>query len=114
MRDTAILVTKTGLGTTLPADAAFGQEMLDKFFHTLEKMPEKPSVVCFYTEGVKLLAPDSPLALSLRLLDRVGIRLVACQTCLDYYQIPEIVVGERGGLVEIFQLLGNAAKVITV
>ena len=114
MQGTAILVTKNGLGTTSAEDAPFGVEMLDRLFHTLEKMAEKPAVVCFYTEGVKLLAPDSPLALSIRLLERVGIRIVACQTCLDYYQVPEIVAGERGGLVEIFQLLGKASRVITV
>ncbi len=114
MKDAAIVVTKTGLGTTAAGDAAFGVEMLDKMFHTLERMADKPAVVCFYTEGVKLLAPDSPLALSVRLLERLGIRLLACQSCLEYYGITEIVAGERRGMVEILEALAAATKVITV
>ncbi len=115
MQDTVIVVTRAGLGTTSASDDAFGLDMLDKFFHTLEKQADKPTAICFYTEGVKLLAPDSPLALSLKLLERQGIRLLACQTCLDYYQLGEdMVAGQRNSIVEIVQLLGSAGKVITV
>ena len=51
MKKTVIVVTSQGLGTTRSEDAAFGTEMLDKFFHTLETLPEKPEAICFYTRG---------------------------------------------------------------
>jgi intracellular sulfur oxidation DsrE/DsrF family protein len=115
MHKTVILVTRQGLGTTLPEDAEFGLEMLDKFFHALERQPEKPAAICFYTEGVKLLVADSIVVLGLQLLNKLGVRIVACQTCVNQYGLQnQLVVGEVKGLLEIVQLIAQADKVITV
>lgn len=113
--NTVILVTKQGLGTTAAGDEAFGSEMLDKFFHTLESRSEKPKAICFYTEGVKVVCEDSPHLLGLRLLERLGVRMLVCRTCLDYYGIADkLSAGETGGMTEIVQVLSEADKVITV
>ena len=115
MNKTVILVTRQGLGSTLPEDAEFGLEMLDKFFHALERQREKPFAICFYTEGVKLLVPDSTVVLSLQLLEKLGVRIVACQTCVNQYGLQDqLAVGEVKGLLEIVQLMAQADKVITV
>jgi sulfur relay (sulfurtransferase) complex TusBCD TusD component (DsrE family) len=115
MSKTIVLVTKQGLGTTGPEDAAFGIEMLDKFFHTLETRENKPEAICFYTEGVKLVCEGSPLLAALQLLTGLGVRIVACQTCLTHYGLQQKVeVGESGGMVEIVSLMEDADKVITV
>jgi sulfur relay (sulfurtransferase) complex TusBCD TusD component (DsrE family) len=115
MNNTVIIVTRQGLGTTLPEDAEFGLEMLDKFFHTLERQPDKPAAICFYTEGVKLLLPGSAVELGLKPLQRLGVRIVACQTCVLQYGLEhQLAVGEVQGLVEIVQLMSQADKVITV
>jgi hypothetical protein len=115
MDDTVILVTRGGLGTTRPEDEEFGVEMLEKFFHTLEKVPGKPKAICFYTEGVRCVAEGSPLVLGLTLLEGMGVRLVACLTCLQRYGLEEnVAVGGTGGMDEIVGLLTEAGKVVTV
>jgi intracellular sulfur oxidation DsrE/DsrF family protein len=115
MSSTVVLVTRAGLGTTAAADAAFGIEMLELFFHSLETQKERPRAVCFYTEAVTLLRPESPVGLSLKLLERLGIDVYACQTCLDYYQVgDDIVAGQRSNMAEIVRLLSEADKVITI
>jgi intracellular sulfur oxidation DsrE/DsrF family protein len=115
MNKTLILVTRQGLGTTAPEDAEFGLDMLDRFFHTLERQPEKPYAICFYTEGVKLLVPGSTVELGLKLLRKLGVRIVACQTCVNQYGLQDqLAVGEVGGLSDIVQLMSQADKVITV
>ena len=115
MSRTVILVTRQGLGTTLADDADFGVEMLDKFFHTLETRAEKPHAICFYTEGVKLLADDSPVVLGLKLLESLGVQIIACQSCLNRYGLlSRLAVGQIGGMPDIVQLMGEADKVITV
>jgi len=115
MNKTVIVVTKQGLGTTLPEDAEFGLEMLDKFFHTLERQPEKPEAICFYTEGVKLLVRGSAVEMGLKLLEKLGVRVVACQTCVLQYGLEnELALGDVRGLPEIVQLMSQADKVITV
>lgn len=115
MHKTMIVVTRQGLGTTLPEDAEFGLEMLDKFFHTLERQSDKPFAICFYTEGVKLLERGSAVELGLQLLQRLGVRIVACQTCVMQYGLEhQLALGEVRGLVEIVQLMAEADKVITI
>lgn len=115
MNGTVILVTSAGLGTTLPADADFGVEMLDKFFHTLERLADKPRAICFYTEGVKVLAVDSPVVLGLKLLESMGVAILACQSCVQRYGLQDrIAVGRIGGMPDIVQLMNEATKVITI
>ncbi|MHC4550261.1 MAG: hypothetical protein ACYTEZ_15935 [Planctomycetota bacterium] len=113
MKDTVILVTRMGLGTT--EDAAFGVEMLDKLFHTLEKQEAKPRAICFYTEGVRCVAEGSPLVMGLALLEGMGVMLVSCLTCLERFGLAdEVAVGSTGGMDVIVGLLGEAGKVVTV
>lgn len=115
MNRTVILVTRAGLGTTLPEDADFGLEMLDKFFHTLERMTDKPQAICFYTEGVKVLEQGSPVILGLKLLESLGVSVVACQSCVNRYGLQDrIAVGRVGGMPDIVQLMSQAEKVITI
>jgi len=115
MDGTVILVTRPGLGTTSPGDEQFGSEMLDKFFHTLEKQEPKPKAVCFYTEGVRCVAEGSPLLMGLRLLEGMGVRLVSCLTCLRHYGLEDkLAAGGTGGMDEIVALLASARKVVTV
>ena len=110
-----ILVTKTSLGTVSPGDESFGAEMLDKFFHTLESRDDKPDAICFYTEGAKVVCEGSPHILTLKLLEGLGVRLVTCQTCLQYYGIADqVAVGGTGGMAEIVELIENAGNVVTV
>ncbi|OHB80679.1 MAG: hypothetical protein A2W31_12790 [Planctomycetes bacterium RBG_16_64_10] len=112
---TVILVTRTGLGTTGPADQAFGSDMLDKFLHAVEAKAPKPYAICFYTEGVKVTCAGSPHLIGLGLLERMGVRLVTCQTCLNYYELADqLAVGQSAGMVEIVALMAEADKVITI
>jgi sulfur relay (sulfurtransferase) complex TusBCD TusD component (DsrE family) len=112
---TAFLVTRPGLGATAPEDAAFALEMIDKFFHTLERQAERPYAICFYTEGVRLVTEGSSVALGLGLLEKLGVRILACQTCLQYYGLMDrVVVGTVGGVPDILQVMAEADKVITI
>jgi hypothetical protein len=115
MQDTVILVTRPGLGSTAPADAEFGREMLDKFFHTLERQPNKPKAICFYTEGVKAVVRGSPFEVGLKLLQGLGVRMIVCGSCVKQYGLEEkLAVGEVGGMPDIVKLMCEAHKVITV
>ena len=112
---TVILVTRRNLGHVAREDQAFGTEMLDKFFHVLEAHPIKPQALCFYTEGVKAVCGGSPHIMGLELLQGLGVRIVACQSCLNYYGLSDkIAVGEVVGMPQIVELLMEADNVITI
>ena len=109
------IVTRTGLGITADGDAAFGSDMLDKLFHTLESPAHRPHAICFYTEGAKVTCAGSPHLVGLKLLEGLGVQLITCQTCLDYYGLTDrLAVGQMGGMVDIVTLMTDADRVVTV
>ena len=112
---TVVLVGRNGFGTTAPDDRAFGTEMLEKFLHTLEGRDDKPAAICFFTEGVRVATTDGPALYSLQVLEQLGVRLVACGTCLDHYELrDQLQAGEAGTMSEIVDLIAGADKVITI
>jgi intracellular sulfur oxidation DsrE/DsrF family protein len=115
MRDSVILVTRNGLGHTEFVDLEFGMVMLDKLFHTFERSAERPTAICFYTEGVKVALRDSTCATSLQMLKTLGVSLSACESCVNYYGFdPNSLVADVVGIVQIVQQMSTASKVIAV
>ena len=110
-----LLVTREGLGQVDSTERPFGLAMFDRFLHAIESQPIKPDAICFYTEGVKLLCESSPAALGLKLLAGMGVRLVACRTCIAHFQLTgRICAGEISGMDEIVSLLLSAERVVTI
>ncbi len=110
-----VLVTRPWLGTVAEADRGFGAGMMEKFLHTLEASPSRPVALCFYTEGVRMVTRNSELVPGLQLLAGMGVRLVVCRTCLEYYGLlDEVAVGEIGGMNDIVALMMSADSVVTV
>jgi hypothetical protein len=110
-----VIVRQEGLGSVAPQDLQFGREMFDKFLHSLEGESPKPHAICFYTEGVRLTCEESPVLFSLRLLAKMGVRIVVCTSCLAYYGLESrTAVGEKGTMRDIVQIALEADSVITI
>lgn len=110
-----VLVTQDGLGHVDSGDRSFGVEMFDRFLHAFESQTVRPACICFYTNGVKLVCEGSPALLGLKLLQGMGVRLVACRTCLEHFKmVDKVAVGEVGGMNDIVALLADADSVVTV
>jgi sulfur relay (sulfurtransferase) complex TusBCD TusD component (DsrE family) len=109
-----VLVFKTngmGISETQPL-----KEKLAKTFLTLAAQMEPiPSVICFYTDGVKLACEGSPALDELTVLEQKGVRLILCQTCLDTFGLSnQVRVGIVGGMGDIITAMWQADKVITI
>ena len=110
-----VLVRQEGLGSVSPADGQFGVDMFDRFIHSLEGQQSKPQAICLYTEGVKLACEGSKALFGLQMLLGMGVQILICRTCLDYYGLlNKAAVGEVRGMAEISALLMEADYVITV
>ena len=91
-----------------------GGKILGSFLNKLSfwKAAEK---VIFYNEGVKLVADGSPYLADLTLLQEGGVELLACGTCVDYFQLREkIKVGRVSSMDEIVNTIAQADKVATI
>lgn len=112
MQNTVIMVTNNGMGK---ADEKLSQTLAGKYFELLSQNGNLPAVICFYTEGVKLVCEGSPVLEQLRKLEASGVRLIVCSTCLNYYELNEKVqIGIVGGMGDILEAQMKAEKVITL
>ena len=110
-KNTMVLFTRFGMGDA-PAEL---QKKLATTFLTLVSQDTPPGVIAFYGDGVKLTCEGSPVLDSLRALSEKGVRLVICQTCLDFFGLRDQVrVGIVGGMGDIVAALNGADKVIGV
>jgi hypothetical protein len=112
---TAVIVRQEGLGHVAAKHGAFAVDMFDRFLHTLESQPVKPIAICFYTDGVKLTCGDSRAVPGLQLIQGMGVRLLICRTCLEYYGLMDkVAVGEISTMTDIVKTLMEADSVLTV
>jgi hypothetical protein len=110
--NTVILITREGMGS---ADAALQNKLLGTYLNVLLQNGTLPAALCFYTDGVKLVVEGSPALDLLAQLERQGVRLIVCSTCLTYFNLAEKVrVGIVGGMADILEAQVKADKVITL
>lgn len=110
---TVVVIQKLVMGS-LPADQVeFGQEMLDRFLHTLEAPSLKPSAICLYTDGVRAACQGSPVLLGLQMLVSAGVPLLVCRTCLEHFGLADsLVIGEIVTMKDIVTALTTADRVL--
>ncbi|MCW5605161.1 MAG: DsrE family protein [Burkholderiales bacterium] len=112
MKDTVILVTREGMGS---AEPALQRTLIGTYLKLLLENGKLPTVICFYADGVKLAAEGSPVLAELDALEKQGVHLVLCLTCLKYFGLTDKVkVGIVGGMGDILAAQGAAAKVISI
>lgn len=110
--NTVILVTRNGMGDSY---TALQQTLIEKYFTLLNENNILPSVICFYTDGVKLAVTGSPVLEQLKELEMKGVHLILCGTCLAFYELTDQVqVGIVGGMTDIIEAQFRAKKVISI
>ncbi len=112
MADLVYFISSDKIGSQ---DEELGQTLMKNFMLKLVQVYPKPTHILFIERGVKLLLPDFPALVALQNLEAQGVRLLACQTCLDYYGIRDkIAVGEVSNMLEIVETMTDAEKVISI
>lgn len=112
MKNTVILITNNGMGN---ADEKLQHMLISKYLELLMQNDNLPAVICFYTDGVKLVCEGSPVIEPLRAIEGKGVRLIVCSTCLNYLDLSDKVqAGIVGGMGDILQAQVKADKVITL
>jgi len=83
------------------------------FFHSLLEVRPKPQTIIFMNSGVKLVAQGSRALDDLEALAAQGIDVLACGTCLGYFELTEkLAVGRVSNMYDIATALLEAGKVV--
>ena len=105
-------VTRAGMGS---GDPQLQLNLIRKYFSLLLESALLPAVICFYTDGVRLVVEGSAVLGELQQLEQRGVRLIVCSTCLEYYGLrDQVKVGIVGGMPDIIEAQWQADKVITL
>lgn len=104
------LITSDKIGSQ---DHELGARLMSTFFLKLIQAKSLPSHILLLERGVQLLLCDSPCLDPIKVLEKRGVEVLACQTCLDYYGIKEkMAAGKISNMPEIIEAMQTAGKVI--
>lgn len=109
---TALIISNRVFGH---GDDELGERLMGSFLRKLWGQDDKPRAIVFYNTGVQLLAEGSAVLDALTELERAGVDLIACGTCVTHFDLREkIVVGRVSDMQEIVEVMLRADKVVTV
>jgi len=93
--------------------AELGERLMGAFFHALLEVTPKPSTIIFMNSGVKLAVQGSRALDDIRGLAAQGIDVLACGTCLGYFELTEkLAVGRVSNMYDIATALLEAGKIV--
>jgi selenium metabolism protein YedF len=104
------MVTSDELGG---GDAELGKKLMVAILNTISQTDERPMKMMFLNRGVFLMAEGSPVLESLQKLENAGVEIVACQTCLKFYELTEkLKVGSPTNMLETANSLLTSEKIV--
>ena len=107
---TVVFVDSNLLGT---GDEELGRTLMRMFLKTLKDVSPRPSDMIFVNSGVRLTTAGSESLDDLGELERMGVRIYSCTTCLNFYHIKEsLQVGMMSNMFEIASTLMAADRVV--
>jgi len=110
--NTLIQINQFGMGQ---GNEELGLKLIGNYFKLLIEDNHLPRFIVFYNSGIKLICAGSPVIEVLRVIESKGVKLLACKTCLDFYELTDKVeAGVAGTMHDIIALQANADKVITI
>jgi selenium metabolism protein YedF len=89
-----------------------GAVLMRAFCQTLVQM-EVPRKLLFYNRGVFLTLDDSPVLAELKGLEEMGVELLVCGACLDFYQVKDrLAAGKVSNMFTILESQMQAGRII--
>ena len=94
-------------------DRELGTLLMINFIKAIRDLDTLPSKMTFYNRGVFLGRKNSPVYEELKDLEKMGVGLYLCGTCIKHYSLSdEIDTGVISNMFEIAQIWASAGKVI--
>ncbi len=111
-KNTLLQITQNGMGQ---GDDHLALLLITNYFNLILKENNLPKFITFYNGGVKLICYPSPVIDSLKNLEQRGVKLIACKSCLNHFNLTDqVTVGHIGSMVDIIELQNLADKVINL
>ena len=107
-----VMVTSDRIGH---GNDELGTKLMASFLKTLGEMGSDLWRLVFLNNGVKLTIDDSEVLEDLKELEKAGIQILVCGTCLTYFNVLDRKqVGETTNMLDIVTAMQLADKVVNV
>ncbi len=96
-------------------DDGLGSRLMENFLKTLLEMGKDLWLLIFLNNGVKLTIKDSEVISILKNLEKEGVQILVCGTCLAHFDLlDQKGVGETTNMLDIVTAMQLADRVINI
>jgi selenium metabolism protein YedF len=108
--DLIIVISSDKMGE---GNEELGHHLMGNFIKAIKDLDKLPRKIVFYNSGVLLATNNSSVAEHLRDIERMGVELLLCATCVNFYNISDkLVAGVQSNMFAIAEAMASAGKVI--
>jgi selenium metabolism protein YedF len=108
------LVYAIGSDTMGRGSDELGWALLQTYISTIKEISPPPRRILFYNGGVRLVATPGKALEALRDLEKNGVQILSCGTCLDFFKLGKNpLVGKSTNMFELMDSLVSADKVVS-
>ncbi len=108
------LVYAIGSDTMGRGSDELGWALLQTYITTIKEISPQPSRILFYNGGVRLTATPGKALEALQDLEKKGVIILSCGTCLDFFKLgKKPLVGATTNMYELMNSLASADKVVS-
>ncbi len=108
--DFVIAITSDRMGE---GDEKLGRLLMVNFIKAVKDLDKLPSKMVFYNRGVTLAVRGSETANDLKDIEKMGVELLFCGTCVNYYNLEEeIETGILSNMFVIAETLASAGNIV--
>jgi selenium metabolism protein YedF len=105
-----IVLTSDKMGE---GDEELGHLLISNFIKALKDLDRLPQKMVFYNKGVTLVTKNSPVIEHLKDLEKMGVELLLCATCVNHYSLEaSIGAGTLSNMYTIAATMASAGHII--
>jgi selenium metabolism protein YedF len=109
MSPKVFLIQSETLGS---GDDQLGKLLMSNFLRLQGEGKEKPTSLVFWNGGVRLACEGSPVLDYLKKLEGQGVEILACTTCLEYFDLADkLKVGKPTTMVKSIQAMYSSEMI---
>jgi selenium metabolism protein YedF len=108
--DFIIVISSDKMGE---GDDELGKLLIVNFIKAVKDLDKLPPRIILYNKGVTLAAKTSPVIENLIQIEKMGVEILLCATCVNYYKLEnETGAGTLGNMFTIAEAMASAGKII--
>jgi selenium metabolism protein YedF len=94
-------------------DDELGHLLISNFIKALKDLDKLPQHMVFYNKGVTLAIKDSPVIEHIKDLEKMGVEIHLCATCVNHYKLEKsFAAGTLSNMYSIAEIMASAGNVI--